>query len=217
MSQLIFKFPFKTNYIKQDFFVSSSNFEAYKLIESWPNWPDKSINVHGPSGCGKTHLSKILATQMETIFINSKNFNEETIVKNKLFKCLIIDNFNNNINEKLLYSMLNHLKQIDKYVLINSLKPINHYEIKLKDLKSRLEGFIKIGINLPTDELLKVVILKIFSEKQIKISEKNVEYIIKNIERTYDKILKFTKEIDNLSLSTGKVININLIKKVLND
>ena len=217
MNQLIFKFPFKTNYIKQDFFVSSSNFEAYKLIESWPNWPDKSINVHGPSGCGKTHLSKILANQMETIFINSKNFNEETVVKNKLFKCLIIDNFNNNINEKLLYSMLNHLKQIDKYVLINSLKPINHYEIKLKDLKSRLEGFIKIGINLPTDELLKVVILKIFSEKQIKISEKNVEYIIKNIERTYDKILKFTKEIDNLSLSTGKVININLIKKVLND
>ena len=217
MNQLIFKFPFKTNYIKQDFFVSSSNFEAYKLIESWPNWPDKSINVHGPSGCGKTHLSKILANQMETIFINSKNFNEETIVKNKLFKCLIIDNFKNNINEKLLYSMLNHLKQIDKYVLINSLKPINHYEIKLKDLKSRLEGFIKIGINLPTDELLKVVILKIFSEKQIKISEKNVEYIIKNIERTYDKILKFTKEIDNLSLSTGKVININLIKKVLND
>ena len=217
MSQLIFKFPFKTNYIKQDFFVSSSNFEAYKLIESWPNWPDKSINVHGPSGCGKTHLSKILANQMQTIFINSKNFNEETIVKNKLFKCLIIDNFNNNINEKLLYSMLNHLKQIDKYVLINSLKPINHYEIKLKDLKSRLEGFIKIGISLPTDELLKVVILKIFSEKQIKISEKNVEYIIKNIERTYDKILKFTKEIDNLSLSTGKVININLIKKVLND
>ena len=217
MSQLIFKFPFKTNYIKQDFFVSSSNFEAYKLIESWPNWPDKSINVHGPSGCGKTHLSKILANQMETIFINSKNFNEETVVKNNLFKCLIIDNFDNDINEKLLYSMLNHLKQIDKYVLINSLKPINHYEIKLKDLKSRLDGFIKIGINLPTDELLKVVILKIFSEKQIKISEKNVEYIIKNIERTYDKILKFTKEIDNLSLSTGKVININLIKKVLND
>ena len=217
MNQLIFKFPFKTNYIKQDFFVSSSNFEAYKLIESWPNWPDKSINVHGPSGCGKTHLSKILANQMETIFINSKNFNEETVVKNKLFKCLIIDNFNNDINEKLLYSILNHLKQIDKYVLINSLKPLNHYEIKLKDLKSRLEGFLKIGINLPTDELLKVVILKIFSEKQIKISEKNVEYIIKNIERTYDKILKFTKEIDNLSLSTGKVVNINLIKKVLND
>ena len=172
MNQLIFKFPFKTNYIKQDFFVSSSNFEAYKLIESWPNWPDKSINVHGPSVLWQNSFIKNFGQSNGNNIHKLKNFNEETVVKNKLFKCLIIDNFNNDINEKLLYSMLNHLKQIDKYVLINSLKPINHYEIKLKDLKSRLEGFIKIGINLPTDELLKVVILKNILRKQIKISEK---------------------------------------------
>ena len=36
MSQLIFKFPFKKN-IEQDFYVSKNNFQAYKLIESWPN------------------------------------------------------------------------------------------------------------------------------------------------------------------------------------
>ena len=41
--------------------------------------------------------------------------------------------------------------------------------------------------------------------------------MIKNIERSYEKILKFTKDIDNLSLSTGKSININLIKKVLSN
>ena len=43
----------------------------------------------------------------------------------------------------------------------------------------------------------------------------NLEFIIKNIERSYEKISKFIKDIDNLSLSTGKSININLIKKVL--
>ena len=41
MSQLIFKFPFKTKYYEQDFYVSSNNFSAYKLVESWPNWPGK--------------------------------------------------------------------------------------------------------------------------------------------------------------------------------
>ena len=46
----------------------------------------------------------------------------------------------------------------------------------------------------------------------IKISE----YIIKNVERSYEKMFKFLKDIDDLSLSTGKSININLIKKVLN-
>ena len=43
MSQLIFKFPFKTKYYEQDFYVSSNNFSAYKLVESWPNWPGKMV------------------------------------------------------------------------------------------------------------------------------------------------------------------------------
>ena len=60
MSQLVFKFPFKTKYFEQDFYVSSNNFSAYKLIEGWPNWPGKWLNVFGSKGCGKTHLSKIL-------------------------------------------------------------------------------------------------------------------------------------------------------------
>ena len=45
MDQLTFQFPFKTTYYKEDFYVSSNNFEAYKLIESWPKWPDKNINI----------------------------------------------------------------------------------------------------------------------------------------------------------------------------
>ncbi len=60
MSQLVFKFPFKTRYYEQDFYVSSNNFSAYKLIESWPLWSSKWVNVYGVTGSGKTHLSKIL-------------------------------------------------------------------------------------------------------------------------------------------------------------
>ena len=63
--------------------------------------------------------------------------------------------------------------------------------------------------------ILRVILSKTFSDKQIDLGSKNLEFIIKNIERSYDKISKFTKDIDNISLSTGKSININLIKKVL--
>ena len=59
MSQLIFKISFKTQYYEQDYYVSNNNFDAYKLIESWPSWPDKWVNIFGPNGCGK-HLSNIL-------------------------------------------------------------------------------------------------------------------------------------------------------------
>jgi chromosomal replication initiation ATPase DnaA len=85
----------------------------------------------------------------------------------------------------------------------------------LNDLKSRINSFLFIGIDLPTDDLLKVIISKTLSDKQIRINPKLSDYIVKNVERSYEKMFKFLKDIDEMSLSTGKSININLIKKVL--
>ena len=217
MSQLVFKFPFKTTYFKNDFFVSTNNFEAYKLIESWPKWPGKQINIFGPSGCGKTHLINILSKKLKLISVEAKKIDEQinNFVEN--FDCIVIENYEGNINESLLYSFINQVLLLNKSLIINSSKNVKHYKINLVDLKSRLDSFLEIKIDLPTDELIKVIISKTFSDKQIDISNNNLEFIIKNIERSYDKISKFTKDIDNISLSTGKSININLIKKVLSN
>ena len=217
MSQLIFRFPFKTEYYKQDFYVSSNNFSAYKLIESWPNWPSKWLNVFGESGSGKTHLTKILEKKIKNakIFIE-KDINNNIIPLLENFECIIIDDFKNNVDQKILYSLLNQSKQIEKYILINSLIPLKNFEFQTKDLRSRINSFLSMGINLPTDDLLKVIIMKSFSDKQVSLDSKLCDYIIKNVERSYEKIDKFLKDIDELSLSSGKSININLIKKVLN-
>mgnify|MGYP001406538097 FL=1 len=215
MSQLIFKFPFKTSYFEKDFFVSSNNFEAYKLIESWPKWPDKKINIYGPKGSGKTHLINILSKKLKLLSVNANKFDGKINNLVKEYDCIVIENYNENINEELLYSLINHISQFDKNLIINSQSNIKDFNINLVDLKSRLSSFMEIQISLPTDDLIRVIISKSFSDKQIELSSKNLEFIIKNIERSYDKILKFTKDIDNLSLSTGKSININLIKKVL--
>ena len=101
MSQLVFKFPFKTKYFEQDFYVSSNNFSAYKLIESWPNWSSKWLNIFGVSGSGKTHLSKILEKKIDKVkIIDATNVNNETINFLSKLDCLIIDNYKNNINSK---------------------------------------------------------------------------------------------------------------------
>ena len=217
MSQLIFKFPFKTNYLEKDFFVSSNNFEAYKLIESWPNWSNKWINIYGPSGCGKTHLINILKNKLKLTEIDAKNFDSKVNIQLENYQCLVIENFENNINENLLYSSINHIKQLDKCIIITSRKSIRDLNAKLSDLKSRFDSFLNLSINLPTDDMIRVIISKNFSDKQIDLNNRNLEFILKNIERSYEKISKFIKDIDDISLSTGKSININLIKKVLSN
>ena len=216
MDQLIFKFPFSKKYFEQDFFVSSNNFSAYKLIESWPNWPGKWLNIFGQTGSGKTHLAKILEKKIDKIkLIEAKNVKNETLQDLNSLDCLIIDSFDNNIDEKLLYSIFNQSKQLENYILINSINSIKDLKINLEDLKSRVSSFLFIGIELPTDDLLKVIISKTLSDNQININPKLSDFIINNVERSYEKMFKFLKDLDELSLSTGKSININLIKKVL--
>ena len=216
MSQLTFKFPFKTNYFEEDFYVSSNNFEAYKLIESWPKWSSRYINIFGPPGCGKTHLANIFKKKINSFFIKASELSNNSLSLIKLKECLIIDEYQNNIEEKLFYSMLNQCHQSNQYIIVNSLKPIKTFVIELNDLKSRFDSFIDIGIDLPTDNLIRVILTKNFSDKQVKIEAKLLEYILKNIHRSYEDIFDLIDKVDTLSLSTGKPININLIKKVLN-
>jgi len=216
MSQLTFSFPFKTNYFEEDFYVSSNNFEAYKLIESWPKWSSRYINIHGPSGCGKTHLANIFKKKINSFFVKALDLNNNSLSHIKLKECLIIDEYKNNIEEKLFYTILNQCLQSNQYIIVNSLKPIKSFEIKLNDLKSRFDNFINIEIDLPTDDLIRVILSKNFSDKQVKVDSKLLEYILKNTHRSYEDIFDLIDKLDNLSLSTGKSININLIKKVLN-
>jgi chromosomal replication initiation ATPase DnaA len=217
MDQLSFKFPFSKKYYEHDFYVSNNNFSAYKLVESWPNWPGKWLNIFGSKGSGKTHLAKILEKKIDKIkLIEANKINHEIIQSLNNLDCLIIDNYSSNIEEKLLYSILNQSKQLENYILINSVTTMKKLKINLRDLQSRLSSFLFIGIELPTDDLLKVIISKTFSDKQISINPKVSDFIINNVERSYEKMFKFLKDVDDLSLSTGKSININLIKKVLN-
>ena len=108
MDQLIFQFPFSKKYYEQDFFVSTNNFSAYKLIESWPNWPGKWLNIFGASGSGKTHLAKILKKKIKKIkLINADKIDNKIIQDLSNLDCLIIDSYENNIDENLFYSIFN--------------------------------------------------------------------------------------------------------------
>ena len=101
--------------------MSSNNFSAFKLIENWPTWPGKWLNIFGAQGSGKTHLAKILEKKIEkTKLIDAKNVNDVTVKDLINFECLIIDSFNNNIDENLLYSILNQSKQLNNSNLLNN-------------------------------------------------------------------------------------------------
>ena len=213
--QLLLKFPSRKAYSKEDFYVSSSNNEAFKLIESWPKWIKKAVNIFGPAGSGKTHLTSILKNKTSLITIESDKLDDEIFFKFKLKEVLIIENLNENISENLLFSLYNVSLQDNKYLLITSKKPINKLNFKLPDLRSRLNSTTIIGIDLPNDELISVILSKNFSDRQIEVEKKHIDYIIKRIDRSYEKISQFISTIDKYSLKKSSPFSLKLIKEVL--
>jgi len=214
-NQLILKFPSHRAYKKEDFYVSPSNQEAYDLINSWPRWIKRTVNIFGPSGSGKSHLASILKNKTSSLQIESNKLNEDIFFKFKTKEALIIENLNDQIEEELLFSIWNVAIQDNKYLLITSLKPINSFKFKLKDLMSRVRSGLIIGINLPSDDLISVILAKNFSDKQIKVEKKHIDYIIKRIDRSYEKISQFILTLDKYSLKKGTPFALKMIKEVL--
>ena len=214
--QLILKFPYSHAYKKEDFYVSSSNQEAYDFINGWPKWFKRIINIYGPSGSGKSHLASILKNKTPCLEVDAKKLNENIIFKFKTKEALIIENLTERISEDVvLFALWNMALQDNKYLLITSRSSIATYRFNLKDLESRVKSSLSIGINLPEDDLISVILAKNFSDKQIKVEKKHIDYIVKRIDRSYEKISQFILILDKYSLKKGKPFSLKLIKEVL--
>jgi len=215
LNQLLLKFNYKQDFNYDDFFVSKSNFFAFEMIEKWPRWEKNILNVHGDKFSGKTHLANIFHSKNKGIKIYENQINNEIFKKFKLYENIIIDDFKNETDEKLLYSLFNLVDSDNKYLLINSIIPINEIKFELSDLKSRSKNCLFAKIENPDDDLMFAIILKNFSDRQIQIDKKLIEFITKRIDRSYGKIGEFIYKIDELSLKKKKPIDFKTIKEIL--
>ncbi len=215
LNQLLLDFNYKTNFNEHDFYLSKSNFNAFNLINRWPNWDKKIVNISGEKFSGKSHLANIFRIKSKAILIKGNKIDNSIFKSLKLHESIIIDDFEECKEEKILYSIFNLIDQDNKYLLINSLNPINEIKFKLPDLASRSKNCLYTKIKNPDDELLFAIILKNFSDRQIKIEKKIINFIISRVDRSYRKIDEFIYKIDEYSLKKKKPINLKIIKEIL--
>ena len=215
LDQLLLNFNFSKNYKKDDFFLSKSNFFAFNLIDTWPKWEKNIINICGEKYSGKTHLSQIFLNKNKGKILESNKFIFNEAENLRIYQNIILEDFNNDIDEESIFSLINFVDQNNKYLVINSLKPINEMNFNLKDLKSRAKNSLVAKIENPDDQLIKVLLAKNFSDRQIKIDNKLIEFAAKRITRSYGKIFEFIYKIDEMSLKMKKSIDLKTVKKVL--
>ena len=224
--QLSFNLKKEKIYEKDDFLVSNSNKEAYRLINSWPEWRSRKIIIFGDSGTGKTHLSKIWENKTSAIILNLNKLKkikfESFFQKKNIFIIENISSFFDKINkkeknnlEKKLLHFYNLIEEKKGYLLLTSLIAPKLWKISLPDLKSRILSSIAVKIKKPNDELLSSVLVKLFVDKQILIDKKIIKFIVYRSERSFANLENIVNKIDKQSLITKKKININFVKKLI--
>ena len=217
INQTIIKFEHEKNFENDDFFLSKSNEHVFKFLDCWPKWERNFINIIGEELSGKTHLINIFLKKNKGIKFEANSLKDEHLKEIKVYENIVLENLTSNINEKLLYSLLNIIEQDNKYIIITSSSPIVNIDFKLEDLKSRLKNFLLFNIEKPDDELIFAILLKNLSDRQISLDKKLINYTVKRIARSYRKIYNFIYKIDQLSLKRKKPIDLKIIKEALGE
>ena len=215
LNQLILNFNYEQNFKDQDFYVSKSNEYSFKLLNSWPKWEKNFVNLIGEKFSGKSHLINIFLKKFKGIKIEANDLNNQFLKDIKVYENIIIENFNDQIDENLLFTLLNIIDQDNKYLILSSIKPVVDHTFKLDDLNSRSKFFLLATMEKPGDDLMFALILKNLSDRQISIDKKLIDFIIKRIDRSYGKICDFIYKIDEISLKRKKPIDFKIIKEAL--
>ncbi len=217
LRQQLLDFEFNKSLNKNDFFVSESNFYAYNLLLSWPNWEKKIINIYGEQYSGKTHLIEIFLEKNNGLIIDLKKLKNYDLDELRFNENIIVDNISHEIDENLFYSFIDTIEKYNKFLILTSNKPLNDLNLKLNDLKSRLKNCLFAEIQKPDDILIKALITKNLADYQITIDSKLIDFISKKITRSYSKIREFVCTIDEISLKKKKPINMKIIKEILEE
>ena len=217
INQKIIKFNYEQNLKSEDFFISSSNKHVYNFLNNWPNWEKNLLNICGEKLSGKSHLMNIFQKKFKGIIFDAHKFNNNDLLNIKFHKNIIIEDLNEKVNEKLIYTLINAIDQSNKHLIITTLKPIYEMDFSLIDLKSRTKNFLIQNIKKPDDELVFALLIKNLSDRQITIEKKLVNYTVKRIYRSYSNIFDFIYKIDEVSLKKKKSINLSIIREILGD
>ena len=200
------------SYDRHDFIVGESNIEAVKWVDNFTKSKISGLVIIGPRASGKSHLISTLKNKYK--ILEAEDINAEKINILEL-KDLIVENIEKIENYNFFLHIINIVKEKKSKVLLTSRLSIEELNISLEDLKSRLLAYSNSKILLPTDDVLRGIIIKISKDKGLPLSDTVINYILSHVDRSYSIINSFINELDQFSLIRKKKITIPFIKKFM--
>ena len=215
LKQLSLDFATRNYMGRDDFMVSECNKEAFMLLDSWPHWFGSGAVIYGPKGCGKSHLAQLFTDKVRNSSvpppavsvvtcstINMRNF-KKLSNENKV---LVVENLRPGNHDEALFHLFNLFNVTGRWMLFTAEKAPAQMKFALKDLQTRLNMLPCAAISEPDDVMLQMLVIKLFDDRQLKITPEILQYIINNAPRSFAYIEQLVAEIEYQTAVTYTVI-----------
>jgi chromosomal replication initiation ATPase DnaA len=218
MSVVQLAFDMSTNpvYRWENFYISSSNSEAITWIYQWPHWHNRCLLLCGPAFSGKTHIAHLWQSKSKATFCELNQIPFEQLGSYVTdMSVLILEDIDRGYEEVKLLHLYNLIQEHQGYLLMTACKPVTQWNISLLDLDSRLKAIPAVRIQQPDDDLLKALMVKRFSDSQLNVPEKVVNYLAKNMERSYESVEVLCSSLDRQSLQKKRGLTLPFAREIL--
>jgi len=198
----------------EDFLVSASNQAAADMIDRWPDWPLASIMVVAPARAGKTHLANVWRLKSGAARLVASALREDDVASAN--GALLVEDLHDGIaHERALFHLLNLVREHRLSMLLTSRVPPGELDVRLPDLRSRLRALPLVSIARPDEGLLKAVLVKHFSDRQLAVEPHVVNHLALHMEQSMEAAANIVAEIDRLAMASHRKVTRALAAEAL--
>ncbi|MFQ5938492.1 MAG: DNA replication protein [Alphaproteobacteria bacterium] len=203
-----------------DFLVTPCNREAVAWIDRWPDWPGPALAIHGPPGCGKTHLAHVFRARSAAKLIAPEALGrtEPNGLLGEARVCMLDDAgrvAGGSVGERALLHLYNVVAERQGHLLLAARKPPGRWPVGLPDLRSRLAAVPAVSVGAPDDALIGALLVKLFADRQLRVGQDVVAFLLARMERSFDAARRMVAAIDETALAERRNITVPLVRDVL--
>lgn len=203
---------------REDFFVTPANAEAVAMIDRWPDWPGPAVLLAGAKGSGKSHLSAVWCALSGAPRIAAARLDEAGLPALLAGGALAIEDIDAaGVPDTVLFHALNMARELGASLLLSAARAPAAPETALPDLVSRLRAMPLIRLGPPDDALLRAVLVKLFSDRQLNVDVTVLDYICLRMERSLAAAASLVARLDALALAEGRAISRALAAEALDE
>ncbi len=214
--QLTLDLDHAESYARDDFLGGPSNAAALTLIDSWPDWPSRTVALVGPEGSGKSHLAAIWALQAGARSVAARTLRDADVPAALATGALVIeDAAPSEFDETAMFHLLNLAKEETAFVLLTARTSLATWMVGTPDLRSRLKAVPAVALAPPDDALLRAVLVKLFADRQLAVDEQLVGYVVTHIGRSFAEARSAVAALDREAMVRQRPLTRTLATEVL--